>query len=197
MSGIRRKLKWVFKTEKINMIAFKALQMAIIQDMLNNGKSPAEIREYVEGLGRYFGDLLYIDYHARGGEVARSIADIGKIANLFYISLFGETLDQIHYSFDEKSNSICLHLIAHDGFPTCRGMVSPHPNIKLGAFIVGGINRMLELKKGELEYKEAYSWEEECVSAGGNRCEIIIKFVVDSSAYKRIVSRIGGGKSVE
>ncbi len=192
MSKVGGRLRWIFRTEKINIVAFKALQMAIIQDMLNNGKSPMEIQKYIESLGRYFGDLLYIDYHARGGKIAQSIADIGQIANLFYISIFGESLDKIYYSFNRETNSIYLHLIAYGGFPTCRGIVSPHPNIKLGAFLVGGINRMLELKKGELEYREAYSWEKNCVCTGEEKCEIIIKFVVDDKVFERLLSRIGG-----
>ena len=47
---IKRKLWWIFGTEKINIVAFKALELALIQNLLNEGMTPAEIRSYMESL---------------------------------------------------------------------------------------------------------------------------------------------------
>jgi len=182
---------WIFRTEKINAMAFRALEMAVIQNLMNNGMQPNEIRKYVEDLGRYLGEMLYIGYHARGGRVAESIMDLGKIANSFYIFLFGESLDKIKYVFENQSR-VRLHLIAMDGLPTCRGIVSPHKEIKFGSFIIGAINRMLELKRDELEYSRAYCREERCVATGDPYCEIVIEFDVPLEVFRRLREKYGG-----
>lgn len=189
---MKGKFKWIFSTEKINIVAFRALEMAIVQDMLNSGKTPREIRIFMENLGRYFGDLLYIHYHVSGGDIARDILDVGRIANSFYVFLFGERIDKIYFKLDDNINSIFLHLISYNGMPICRGMVSPHPEIKIGAFITGSINRILEIKKSELGFITAKCWEQKCVSVGDEICEVIIRFDLEEDAYKRIKSRYGG-----
>lgn len=190
--SMREKFRWIFSTEKINIIAFRALEMAIIQDMLNNGKTPKEIKAFMENLGRYLGDLLYIYYHVSGGNIARDILDIGRIANSFYAFLFGERIDEIFFELDDNTNSIFLHLISYNGIPICRGMVSPHPEIKIGAFIIGSINRILEIKKSELGFITAKCWEQKCVSVGDEICEVIIRFNLEKDAYKRIKNSYGG-----
>ncbi|MEX0568758.1 MAG: hypothetical protein Q6363_006315 [Candidatus Njordarchaeota archaeon] len=190
--SVKRKFKWIFGTEKINIVAFRALEMAIIQDMLNRGKTPVEIRSFMESLGRYFGDLLYIHYHISGGDVARDVLDIGKIANSFYVFLFGERIDKIYFELNGNSKSILLHLISYDGMPTCRGAVSPHPEIKLGSFIIGGINRILEIKKSELEFIAARCWEQKCVSVGDDICEVIIQFEIREDVFNALKEKYGG-----
>jgi len=189
---VKKKLGWIFRTEKINIIAFRALELAIVQDLMNNGKKPSEINTYMQQLGRYFGDLLYIGYHARGGEVAESIMELGKIANSFYIYLFGEGLDKIYYVLVDKDNRVELHLVANNGIPTCREIVSPHPEIKFGSFIVGAVMRMLELKRDELEYIDFSCREEKCISVGDSYCELMIDFTLPPSTFSRIYEKYGG-----
>lgn len=193
---VRRRLNWIFRTEKINAIAFRALELAIIQNLLNEGKKPDEISMYVQELGRYFGDLLYIGYHARGGEIARNVMDIGRIANSFYIYLFGESLDNIYYIIKDGEDTIELHLVAKNGFPTCRDIVSPYKDIKFGAFIVGAVNRMLELKSSELEYSYSICREEKCIATGDECCELVIEFKLQSEVVERLKGEYGGEYNV-
>ena len=187
---IRRRLRWIFRTEKINVWAFKALEIAFVYYMMGLGEKPKDIRHKMEALGRYMGDLIYIGYHAQVGDAARDIMDLGRVANEFYMFLFGEGLDKIYYRFADD-NTISIHLISFDGFPTCREISSPHPEIKFGSFIMGGINRVLEIKKEELQYMYASCWEDKCIATGDDHCEAIIRFIVPKNIYREMRSRYG------
>ncbi len=163
----------MLKAEKINILAFKALQMGIMQSMLNEGQDPSSIMGYLFELGRGLGDLLYLNHPAMWAPT--KVSGLREALASIYAFLFGETMDKIGYEHDEGSGIVRLIVVARRGLPTCRNIVAPHPSIKLGAFIAGAFERLVELRMDELGIKRVRCWEDKCVAAGDGRCELIVE----------------------
>lgn len=181
------RLKWFFRAEKINAVVLRVIEMAMTENLINRGAAPERVVSEGITLGRSMGDLVFISLLSKFDMVIQKRHDVLKFLENLYVFLFGEK-PKISILHDNDS-MMSVMIEDTNGFPTCRGIVSPHHKIMFGFYLVGIIDRIFDIMKEDLSLASWVVKEAKCVAVGHDRCSIIIDLRYKEDNEVKIIGR--------
>ncbi len=159
--GIKGKLGWQLKTDKVSKVLFQASYRELMNLLMSTSESVDVINNKMKAIGFRVGETLLMDYADKIREHAVSFDQFSKTLRLAYKVNSGQEFTAIQISNDKKTIKF-----TDDNCPICQGVVINNmPGLQYCALISGVFDAVMKLRGFSAE-----SYQESCRALGDETC---------------------------
>lgn len=159
--GIKGKLGWQLKTEKVSKVLFQASYRELMNLLMSTSESVEDINNKMNAIGFRVGETLLMDYADKIREHAVSFDQFSKTLQLAYKVNSGQEFTSVYVSDDKKTLKF-----TDDKCPICQGVViKDMPGLQYCVLISGVFNAVMKLRGFSAE-----SYQESCRALGDETC---------------------------
>jgi hypothetical protein len=159
--GIKGKLGWTLKTEKVSKVLFQASYRELMNLLMSTSANVDEINRKMTDIGFRVGETLLMDYADRIREHAVSFDQFSNTLQLAYKVNSGQEFTSVWISDDKRTIKF-----TDENCPICRGVViSDMPGLQYCAIVSGVFNAVMKLRGFSAD-----SFQESCRAVGDDAC---------------------------
>ncbi len=159
--GVKGKLGWTLKTEKVSKVLFQASYRELMNLLMSTSESIEEINRKMNDIGFRVGETLLMDYADKIRQHAVSFDQFAKTLQLAYKVNSGQEFTSIFISDDKRTIKF-----TDDNCPICQGVViGDMPGLQYCAIVSGVFNAVMKLRGFSAD-----SYQESCKALGDNTC---------------------------
>jgi len=159
--GIKGKLGWTLKTEKVSKVLFQASYRELMNLLMSTSVNVDEINRKMTDIGFRVGETLLMDYADRIREHAVSFSEFSKTLQLAYKVNSGQEFTSVWISDDKRTIKF-----TDEDCPICHGVViSDMPSLQYCAIVSGVFNAVMKLRGFTAD-----SFQESCKAVGDDAC---------------------------
>ena len=163
--GIKGKLAWAFKIDKVAKPLFQAIHREMVNYLIQTSDSVDQINRKLKDIGFKVGEHLLMDYADRIREHAAQFHEFGGTLRLAYKVNSGQDFTSTIVSDDKKT----IRFIDEE-CPICEGVqIADMPGLQYCNIVSGVFKAVLDLRgfKGD-------SYQESCKALGDDACIWVI-----------------------
>ncbi len=159
--GIKGKLGWQLKTDKVSKVLFQANYRELMNLLMSTSASVDEINTKMKDIGFRVGETLLMDYADKIREHAVDFHQFAKTLQLAYKVNSGQEFSSIHISDDKR-----MIKFTDEKCPVCHGVViTDMPGLQYCAIISGVFDAVMKLRGFSAD-----SFQESCRATGDDVC---------------------------
>lgn len=159
--GIKGKLAWAVKIDKVSKTLFQATYRELMNFLMSTSESVDEINKKMKDIGFRVGETLLMDYADRIREHAVDFAQFSKTLQLAYKVNSGQEFTNVDISGDERTIKF-----TDAECPICEGvLIDDMPGLQYCVIVSGVFDAVMKLRGFSAE-----SYQESCKALGDDVC---------------------------
>ncbi len=164
--GVKGKLAWTLKIDKVSKTLYQATYREMMNMLMSSSTSVDDINQKVKDIGFKVGETLLMDYADRIREHAVSFAEFSSTLRLAYKVNSGQEFTNVEVSPDKRTikftDADCV---------ICAGVIiNDMPGLQYCNLISGVFDAVMELRGFNAE-----SYQEACKALGDDACTWTLK----------------------
>ena len=159
--GIKGKLAWTLRIDKVSKVLFQASYRELMNLLMTTSTSVDEINRKMQAIGFRVGETLLMDYADRIREHAAEFAEFSSTLGLAYKVNSGQEFTDISISDDRRTIRF-----TDEDCPVCAGVViTDMPGLQYCAIVSGVFDAVMDLRGFRAD-----SYQESCRALGDEAC---------------------------
>lgn len=159
--GMKGKLAWAIKIDKVSKTLFQATYRELMNLLMSTSGSVDEINRKMKDIGFRVGETLLMDYADRIREHAVNFAEFSKTLRLAYKVNSGQEFTSVDISGDERTIKF-----TDAECPICEGvLIDDMPGLQYCVLVSGVFDAVMKLRGFSAE-----SFQESCRALGDDVC---------------------------
>jgi predicted hydrocarbon binding protein len=159
--GIKGKLAWAVKIDKVSKTLFQATYRELMNFLMSTSESVDDINTKMKDIGFRVGETLLMDYADKIREHAVDFAQFSKTLQLAYKVNSGQEFTDVSISGDERTIKF-----TDANCPICEGvLIEDMPGLQYCVIVSGVFDAVMKLRGFSAE-----SYQESCKALGDDVC---------------------------
>ncbi|MFW9921563.1 MAG: hypothetical protein ACFFED_18325 [Candidatus Thorarchaeota archaeon] len=164
--GVKGKLAWTLKIDKVSKTLYQATYREMMNLLMSGSTSVDDINQKVKDIGFKVGETLLMDYADRIRQHAVSFAEFSNTLQLAYKVNSGQEFTRIEMSDDHR-----VIKFTDENCVICAGVViNDMPGLQYCNLISGVFDAVMELRGFNAD-----SYQESCKALGDSACTWTLK----------------------
>ncbi|NHI83713.1 MAG: hypothetical protein EAX81_05370 [Candidatus Thorarchaeota archaeon] len=166
MMGIKGKMGWHLKIDKVSKTLFQATYRELMNNLMTQSSNVDEVNRAMQSIGFKVGETLLMDYADKIREHAGEFVEFANTLQLAYKVNSGQEFTSIWISDDQR-----VIKFTDANCPICAGVeITDMPGLQYCAILSGVFDAVMELRGFNAE-----AYQESCKALGDAVCTWILR----------------------